>query len=135
MIALQQADRLTADRTHAADCCNREAYKPLRDGIAYGSTARGSLKDGGLFSLTGRTHLPTTFFLAFARAFGSKVASIIGALTRYGFVIGFSLLLIEGGNDPNSCRSGSIRGHLRDYRDTIPRLFDFNGFTILSYVI
>ena len=33
---------------------------------------------------------------------------------------------------PDAARSGAYEANLRDYRDTIPRLFDFNGFTILS---
>jgi type I restriction enzyme R subunit len=48
-----------------------------------------------------------------------------------GFVNGIPLLLIEW-KDLTQPVQEAYEANLRDYRDTIPRLFDFNGFTILS---
>jgi type I restriction enzyme R subunit len=48
-----------------------------------------------------------------------------------GFVNGIPLLLIEW-KDLTQPVQEAYDDNLRDYRDTIPRLFDFNGFTILS---
>jgi type I restriction enzyme R subunit len=48
-----------------------------------------------------------------------------------GFVNGIPLLLIEW-KDLTQPVQAAYEDNLRDYRDTIPRLFDFNGFTILS---
>ena len=48
-----------------------------------------------------------------------------------GFVNGIPLLLIEW-KDLTEPVQEAYEANLRDYRDTIPRLFDFNGFTILS---
>jgi len=46
-------------------------------------------------------------------------------------VNGIPLLLIEW-KDLTQPVQEAYEANLRDYRDTIPRLFDFNGFTILS---
>ncbi|QOZ07310.1 type I restriction endonuclease subunit R [Bradyrhizobium sp. CCBAU 51765] len=130
--ALQQAEiALTADRSAMLPiAANREVYRLLRDGIAVQvRRPDGSLKDERV-SVIHWTDIPTNdFFLA------SQVWIESNLYKRrpdaLGFVNGIPLLLIEW-KDLTQPIQEAYEANLRDYRDTIPRLFDFNGFTILS---
>jgi type I restriction enzyme R subunit len=48
-----------------------------------------------------------------------------------GFVNGLPLLLAEW-KAPTCPLADAYEANLRDYRDTVPRLFDANGFVLLS---
>jgi type I restriction enzyme R subunit len=130
--ALLQAEiALTADRsTMLPIVANRELYRLLRDGIVVQvRQPDGSLKDKRV-AIIDWTNVPTNdFFL------GSQVWIESSLYKRrpdaIGFINGIPLLLIEWKDTTKSVQE-AYEANLRDYRDTIPRLFDFNGFVILS---
>ncbi len=130
--ALQEAERaLTADRSAMLPiAANREVYRLLRDGI--GVQVRqpdGSFKDERVTVIRWTETLANDFLL------GSQVWIESSLYKRrpdaLGFVNGIPLLLIEW-KDVTKPVQEAYDDNLRDYRDTIPRLFDFNGFTVLS---
>ncbi|WP_316186325.1 MULTISPECIES: type I restriction endonuclease subunit R [unclassified Bradyrhizobium] len=130
--ALQQAElAVTADRSAMLPvAANREVYRLLREGIVVQvREGDGSLSDERVTVIDWTTPAANEFFL------GSQVW-IESSLYRrrpdaLGFVNGVPLLLIEW-KDLTQPVQEAYEANLRDYRDTIPRLFDFNGFTILS---
>jgi hypothetical protein len=109
---------------------NREVYRLLREGIPVQvRRPDNSLKDERVTVIDWTNPLANDFFLA------SQVW-IESSLYRrrpdaLGFVNGIPLLLIEW-KDATKPVQEAYEANLRDYRDTIPRLFDFNGFTVLS---
>ena len=130
--ALQQAElALTADRSAMLPvAANREVYRLLRDGIAIQvRRPDGSLKDERVVVIDWANPAGNDFFLA------SQVWIESSLYKRrpdaLGFVNGIPLLLIEW-KDATKPVQEAYDANLRDYRDTIPRLFDFNGFAILS---
>jgi type I restriction enzyme R subunit len=130
--ALQQAElAFTADRSAMLPvAANREVYRLLRDGIVVQvRQADGSLEDERVAVIDWTNPAKNDFFL------GSQVW-IESALYKrrpdaVGYANGIPLLLIEW-KDLTQPVQEAYEANLRDYRDTIPRLFDFNGFTILS---
>ena len=80
-------------------------------------------------SSTGRTRRPTTS--SSPRRSGSTSDLYKRRPDVVGFVNGIPLLLIEL-KDLTQPVQEAYDDNLRDYRDTIPQLFDFNGFVILS---
>jgi type I restriction enzyme R subunit len=130
--ALQQAElALTADRsTMLPVAANREVYQLLRDGIVvHVRQPDGSLKHERVTVIDWIHPAENDFFL------GSQVWIETNLYKRrpdaLGFVNGIPLLLIEWKNATKPVQE-AYDENLRDYRDTIPRLFDFNGFVILS---
>ena len=130
--ALQQAElALTADRSAMLPvAANREVYRLLRDGIVVQvHESDGSLRDERVAVIDWTKPAANDFFL------GSQVWIESSLYKRrpdaIGFVNGIPLLLIEW-KDLTQPVHEAYEANLRDYRDTIPRLFDFNGFTILS---
>ncbi len=130
--ALQQAElALMADRSVMLPvAANREVYKLLRDGIAVQvRRPDGSLKDERVAVIDWTNPAANDFF------FASQVWIESSLYSRrpdgIGYVNGIPLLLIEW-KDITKPVQEAYDANLRDYRDTIPRLFDFNGFTILS---
>jgi type I restriction enzyme, R subunit len=130
--ATQQAEiALTTDRSAMLPvAANREVYRLLRDGIAVQVRQNdGSLKDERVTVIDWTNPSSNDFFL------GSQVWIESSLYKRrpdaLGFVNGIPLLLIEWKDATKSVQE-AYEANLRDYRDTIPRLFDFNGFTILS---
>ena len=130
--ALQQAEiALTADRSAMLPvAANREVYRLLRDGMPVQvRQPDGSLKDERVAVIDWTNPAANDFFL------GSQVWIESNLYKRrpdaVGFVNGIPLLLIEW-KDLTQPVQEAYEANLRDYRDTIPRLFDFNGFTILS---
>ena len=130
--ALQQAElALTVDRSAMLPvAANREVYELLRDGIAVQvRQPDGSLKDDRVAVIDWTNPAANDFFV------GSQVWIESNFYKRrpdaLGFVNGIPLLLIEW-KDLTQPVQEAYDANLRDYRDTIPRLFDFNGFTILS---
>src|SRR5215831_256516 len=130
--ALREAElALTADRSAMLPiAANREVYGLLRDGIAVRvRQPDGSFKDERVAVIHWTETLANDFLL------GSQVWIESSLYKRrpdaLGFVNGIPLLLIEW-KDLTQPVQEAYDANLRDYRDTIPRLFDFNGFTILS---
>jgi type I restriction enzyme, R subunit len=130
--ALQQAElALTTDRSAMLPvAANRELYRSLRDGIVVQiRDSDGSLREERVAVIDWTTPTANDFFL------GSQVWIESSLYKRrpdaLGFVNGVPLLLIEW-KDITQPVQEAYEANLRDYRDTIPRLFDFNGFTILS---
>ena len=139
-----QAQSVAAGRGVAAGraCADR---RPLRDAAGGGEPRRlrllrdgipvqvrqpdGSLKDERVAVIDWTNPAANDFFLA------SQVWIESSLYKRrpdaLGFVNGIPLLLIEW-KDLTKPVQEAYEANLRDYRDTIPRLFDFNGFTILS---
>ena len=130
--ALQQAElALTADRSAMLPVpANREVYKLLRDGIAVQvRQPNGLFKDQRVAIIDWTDPTANDFYL------GSQVWIESSFYRRrpdaLGFVNGIPLLLIEW-KDITQPVQEAYDANLRDYRDTIPRLFDYNGFVILS---
>jgi type I restriction enzyme R subunit len=130
--ALQQAElALTTDRSAMLPvAANREVYRLLRDGIAVQVREKdGSLRDERVAVIDWTHPLANDFFVASQVWIESSLYS--RRPDAIGFVNGIPLLLIEW-KDITKPVQEAYDANLRDYRDTIPRLFDFNGFTILS---
>ena len=130
--ALQQAEvALTTDRsTMLPVAANREVYKLLRDGILVQvRRPDGSLQDERVAVIDWTDPAANDFFLASQLWIETNLYS--RRPDAVGFVNGIPLLLIEW-KDITKPVQDAYEANLRDYRDTVPRLFDFNGFVILS---
>jgi type I restriction enzyme, R subunit len=130
--ALQLAENaLTINRSAMLPVtANREVYRLLRDGVVVQvHQPNGSLKDERVVVIDWTNVAANDFFV------GSQVWIESNLYKRrpdaLGFVNGIPLLLIEW-KDATKPVQEAYDDNLRDYRDTIPRLFDFNGFVILS---
>ncbi|ADP71141.1 type I site-specific deoxyribonuclease, HsdR family [Rhodomicrobium vannielii ATCC 17100] len=130
--ALAQAeDELTADRSAmSAVAANREVYRLLRDGVAVQVAQEdGSLKPERVQLIDWVNVDANDFCLA------SQIWIASESYTRrpdaVGYVNGIPVLLCEW-KAPTAPVQEAYDANLRDYRDTIPRLFDANGFTLLS---
>jgi type I restriction enzyme R subunit len=130
--ALQQAEaKLAEDRSAMLPVpANREVYRLLRDGV--GVELRqpdGSLKPARV-QLVGWTNpAANDFYLASQPWFASELYT--RRPDAVGFINGIPLLLCEW-KAPMQPIQEAYDANLNDYRDTIPRLFDPNGFTLLS---
>ncbi len=130
--ALQQAEaRLTEDRSAMLPvAANREVYRLLRDGVPVElRQPDGSLKPDRVRLLDWTVPTANDFFLASQPWFTSELYT--RRPDAVGFVNGIPLLLCEW-KAPTQPVQDAYDGNLTDYRDTIPRLFDPNGFTVLS---
>jgi type I restriction enzyme R subunit len=130
--ALHQAEiALTIDRSAMLPvAANREVWRLLRDGIPVQlREADGSLTDERVAIIDWTSPLTNDFFVASQLWVESSLYK--RRPDAIGFVNGIPLLLIEW-KDLTQPVQEAYEANLRDYRDTIPRLFDFNGFTILS---
>jgi type I restriction enzyme, R subunit len=130
--ALQQAELVvTADRSAMLPvAANRDVYRLLREGVPVQVRQQdGSTKPERVAIIDWTNPDKNDFFL------GSQVWFASDLYRRrpdtVGFVNGIPLLLIEW-KDLTQPVQEAYDDNLRDYRDTIPRLFDFNGFTIIS---
>lgn len=130
--ALQQAEiALTSERSAMLPVvANRDVYGLLRDGVSVQvRQPDGSLKNERLVLINWTDVKANDFLLA------SQVWVESSLYKRrpdaIGFVNGIPLLLIEW-KDATKPVQEAYDANLRDYRDTIPRLFDFNGFVVLS---
>jgi type I restriction enzyme R subunit len=129
---LREAElKLTADRSAMLPvAANRDVYKLLREGITVEvREPDGSLKDERVAVIDWTKPTDNDFFLASQVWIESNLYS--RRPDAIGFVNGLPLLLIEW-KDITKPVQEAYDANLRDYRDTIPRLFDFNSFTILS---
>jgi type I restriction enzyme R subunit len=130
--ALRQAELiLTTDRSAMLPiAANREVYRLLRDGIAIQvRESDGSLRDERVALIDWTKPDANDFFVASQVWIESNLYS--RRPDAIGFVNGIPLLLIEW-KDITKPVQEAFEANLRDYRDTIPRLFDFNGFVVLS---
>lgn len=130
--ALQQAElALTADRSAMLPvAANRDVYRLLRDGVPVQvKEADGSLRDERVAFIDWTKPSENDFFLA--SQFWIETSLYSRRPDAIGFVNGIPLLLIEWKDITKSIQE-AYEANLRDYRDTIPRLFDFNAFTILT---
>ncbi|WP_354114282.1 type I restriction endonuclease subunit R [Bradyrhizobium sp. RT3a] len=122
---------LTVDRSAMLPIvANREVYGLLRDGVAVQvRRPDGSLEDERVALVHWTDAHANDFFLA------SQIWIETSLYKRrpdaLGFVNGIPLLLIEW-KDITQPVQEAYEANLRDYRDTIPSLFDFNGFAVLS---
>ena len=130
--ALRQAEIvLTTDRSAMLPvAANREIYKLLRDGILVQvRQPDGSQQDERVAVIDWTAPTSNDFFLA--SQFWIETNLYSRRPDALGFVNGIPLLLIEW-KDITKPVQDAYEANLRDYRDTVPRLFDFNGFVILS---
>jgi type I restriction enzyme R subunit len=130
--ALQEAElAVTTNRSAMLPvAANREFYRLLREGVPVQvKQPDGSTKPERVALIDWANPATNDFFL------GSQLWIASDLYKRrpdaVGFVNGVPLLLIEW-KDLTQPVQEAYDDNLRDYRDTIPRLFDFNGFTILS---
>lgn len=130
--ALAQAEAaVAADRSAMLPvAANRDVHRLLRDGVPVElRQPDGSLKPDRVRLIDWTDAAANDFFLA-------SQPWIAGDLYKrrpdaIGFVNGIPLLLCEW-KAPMQPVQEAYDGNLKDYRDTIPRLFHPNGFTVLS---
>jgi type I restriction enzyme R subunit len=130
--ALQQAEaKLTDDRSAMLPlAANREVYRLLRDGVPVElRQPDGSLKPDRVRLVDWTNPAANDFFLASQTWIASDLYK--RRPDAIGFVNGIPLLLCEW-KAPKQPVQEAYDANLTDYRDTIPRLFDPNGFTVLS---
>jgi type I restriction enzyme R subunit len=130
--ALQQAEmELTMNRSAMLPvAANREVYRLLRDGVVVQvKQPDGSLKDGRAFFIDWVNPVANDFLIASQVWIESPLYS--RRPDAIGFVNGIPLLLIEW-KDITKPVQEAFEANLRDYLDTIPGLFDINGFVIIS---
>lgn len=130
--ALAQAETvLTANRSAMLPlAANREVYRYLRDGIIVQvKQPDGSLRDERVALIDWVN--PTTNDFLIASQVWIESPLYKRRPDAIGFINGIPLLLIEW-KDITKPVQEAFDANLRDYRDTIPALFDFNGFVILS---
>ena len=130
--ALQQAEvQLTVDRSAMLPvAANRELWRLLRDGVTVVvRRPDGSLQPERVRVIDWIDSGANDFFLASQ----TWVASTLYKRRpdAIGFVNGLPLLLCEW-KAPSQGVQEAYDANLADYRDTVPRLFDANGFVLLS---
>jgi type I restriction enzyme, R subunit len=130
--AFQEAElAVTANRSAMLPvAANRDVYRLLREGVSVQVRQQdGSTKPERVAMIDWANPTNNDFFL------GSQVWFASDLYKRrpdaIGFINGVPLLLIEW-KDLTRPVQEAYDDNLRDYRDTIPRLFDYNGFTIIS---
>lgn len=130
--ALRQAETELATNRSAMlpIAANREVYRLLRNGVVVQvKQPDGSLKNEHAFFIDWVNPAANDFLMASQVWIESPLYS--RRPDAIGFVNGIPLLLIEW-KDITKPVQEAFEANLRDYRDTIPGLFDFNGFVILS---
>jgi type I restriction enzyme R subunit len=130
--ALKQAEAaLVADRSAMLPvAANRELHTLLREGVPVElRQADGSLKPERVRVIEWTAPAANDFFLASQPWFASDLYK--RRPDAVGYVNGLPLLLCEW-KAPTQGLQEAYDGNLRDYRDTIPRLFDANAVTLLS---
>ena len=130
--ALQQAEaKLTEDRSAMLPiAANREVLRLLRDGVSVElRQPDGSLKPDRVWLVDWINPAANDFFLASQAWIASDLYK--RRPDAIGFINGIPLLLCEW-KAPTQPIQEAYDANLNDYRDTIPRLFEPNGFTVLS---
>ncbi|WP_105035169.1 type I restriction endonuclease subunit R [Cryobacterium aureum] len=130
--AIQQAidaitlDRSVMDRVRA----NREVWKLLRDGVLTTVRRASGASDSVTVRLVDWNNPRNNDFLLVSQLW------VVGELYKrradlVGFVNGIPLLFVELKASHRDLKL-AYSDNLRDYRDTIPRLFDYNQLVVLS---
>ncbi|MEY8689647.1 MAG: type I restriction endonuclease subunit R [Leptothrix sp. (in: b-proteobacteria)] len=130
--ALQQAEaQLTQDRSAMLPvAANRELYRLLRDGVAVEiRQPDGSTRPERVRVIHWTDPAENDFFLASQVWVASELYK--RRPDAIGYVNGLPLLLCEW-KAPSQGIQEAYDANLTDYRDTVPRLFDANGFVLLS---
>lgn len=130
--ALQQAEaKLAEDRSAMLPLvANREVYRLLRDGVVVElRQPDGSAKPDRVRLVDWTSPSANDFFLASQTWIASELYT--RRPDAIGFVNGLPLLLCEW-KAPTQPVQEAYEANLTDYRDTIPRVFDHIGFTVLS---
>jgi type I restriction enzyme, R subunit len=130
--ALQEAEiALIANRSAMLPvAANREVYRLLREGVSVEVRQQdGSTKPERVAVIDWTS--PTTNDFLLGSQFWIESELYKRRPDAVGFINGIPLLFIEW-KDVTQPVQEAYDANLGDYRDTIPRLFDFNGFTILS---
>ncbi|MFO0040369.1 MAG: type I restriction endonuclease subunit R [Pseudomonadota bacterium] len=130
--ALDQAETLlAADRSAMLPiAANREVHRLLRDGVPVQlRLPDGSLKPDRVRLIDWIDPLANDFFVAAQTWIASELYK--RRPDAIGFVNGIPLLLCEW-KAPTQPVQEAYDANLNDYRDVVPRLFDANGFTVLS---
>jgi type I restriction enzyme R subunit len=130
--ALQQAElALTEDRSAMLPvAANREVYRLLRDGVPVQiRQPDGSARPERVRVIDWTDPYANDFFVASQAWIESPLYT--RRPDAIGFVNGIPLLLCEW-KAPTEAVQSAYDGNLSDYRDAIPRLFDPNGFVVLS---
>ena len=125
------ANRLLEDRAAMLPvAANRDVYGLLKEGIAIAvRQPDGSCKPDRATVINWANPAANEFFLGSQFWIESELYKRLP--DTIGFVNGIPLLLAEW-KAPTQPLQEAYDANLTDYRDTIPRLFDFNGFTVLS---
>jgi type I restriction enzyme R subunit len=130
--ALQQAEaRLIEDRSAMLPvAANRELWRLLRDGVPVElRQPDGTLKPERVRVIHWTEPLANDFFVASQTWVASELYK--RRPDAIGFVNGLPLLVCEW-KAPSQGVQDAYDSNLNDYRDTVPRLFDANGFVLLS---
>lgn len=130
--ALQQAEAaLTEDRSAMLPvAANRALWKLLRDGVPVQlRQPDGSLRPDRVRVIHWTDPGANDFFVASQTWVASELYK--RRSDTIGFVNGLPLLLCEW-KAPSQGVQEAYDANLADYRDTVPRLFDANGFVVLS---
>lgn len=130
--AIQQAiETLTQDRSKMIrEEANREVYQLLKDGFkADVKDARGHWDKETIRFIDWRDHTRNDFFLASEYWVAGDM--YVRRCDLVGFVNGIPLFLSELKASHKQLEN-AYQDNLRDYRNTIPQLFDFNAFVMLS---
>ncbi|MBZ0320260.1 MAG: type I restriction endonuclease subunit R [Anaerolineae bacterium] len=130
--AIEQGIReLTSDKSIMLSVmANREIYRWLRDGLKVRvRDRRGEMKDFTLrvidWETPGQNHFLAVRQLWIADVYGNKRPDVLL------FVNGLPLVILELKAHYRKADRGFL-DNLRDYKDTIPRLFWYNAFIIVS---
>ncbi|MGE0513357.1 MAG: type I restriction endonuclease subunit R [Hyphomicrobiaceae bacterium] len=134
--ALEQAEaELTADRSSMSPvAANREVYRLLRDGVPVQvpqEDGSQKLERVRLVDWTGQGKGENDFLIASQMWIENELYGFRKRPDAIGYLNGIPVLLCEW-KAPTQPLQEAYDANLRDYRDTIPRLFDANGFTLLS---
>jgi type I restriction enzyme R subunit len=130
--ALQQAEvAIATDRSAMLPAAaNREVYRLLREGVAVQvKKPDGSFEDARVRFVDWTKPAANDFLIASQPWFESELYK--RRPDAVGFVNGIPLLLCEW-KAPTQPVQDAFEANLRDYKDTIPALFDANAFVLLS---
>lgn len=127
----QSIEELTKDRSALSPVvANREVYRLLKDGVRVTITTRAGDQETVAVQVIGwNNHENNDFFLA--SQFWISGEMYKRRVDLLGFVNGLPLILIEL-KATHRRLENAFRNNLRDYKSTIPQLFWYNAFIIVS---
>ena len=122
---------LVRDRTAMLPVvANREVHRLLRDGVRVSVNGKDGSAEPATVRVIDWTEPGSNDFLL-ASQFKMRGPLHDRRPDLVGFVNGIPLLLIEC-KAPNKPLADAYEANFRDYRDTLPALFPFNGFVVLT---